>query len=117
MRSSSKELSNNSALTQPMGPADQEEEEEHDHGSWILRLESDSDEPAGSEPEEAGLNSTPLSESRPLPGASGGNVLVPPPLLQMRVGGATVVGGPTVVGASRPMPRLVPLGLRGTLPS
>lgn len=97
-------------LDQPMGMADLEEEEP-DHGSWILRLDSDSDE------EEAGLHSTPFSESRLVPGPPSGNltkggILVPPPLLQMRVGGATV-GDAT----SRPMPRLVPLGLRGTPPS
>lgn len=108
-------LLDHGVLNQPMSTADLEEEEP-DQGSWILRLDSDSDEPVGSEMEEAGLVSTPVSDSRLLPGPSGGNVakgvLVPPPLLQMRV------GGPTLVDAtSRPMPRLVPLGLRGAPPS
>lgn len=95
-----------------MGSADLEEEEP-DHGSWILRLDSDSDEP-----EEAGLDSTPFSEGRLLPGPPSGNLLVPPPLLQMKVGGSRAVGGATAADAtSRPMPRLVPLGLRGTPPS
>lgn len=115
-------LLNHGVLNQPMGGAELEEEEP-DHGSWILRLDSDSDEPVGSEAEEAGPDSTPFSESRRLPGPSTANVtkagvLVPPPLLQMRVGGATLVGGAALVDAtSRPMPRLVPLGLRGTPPS
>lgn len=92
-----------------MGTADLEEEEP-DHGSWILRLDSDSDEPACSEAEEAGLDRLQPGASRG--DAARGGVLVPPPLLQMRVGGAAVVDA-----TSRPMPRLVPLGLRGAPPS
>lgn len=93
-------------MNQPMDSAHLQEES--DHSSWLLRLDSDSDEPVASETEEAGLDdSMQFSEQKLLPGA-----LVPPPLLQMRVGGTTVVDA-----TSRPMPRLVPLGLRGTLPS
>lgn len=88
-----------------------QEEEEEAHSPWLLQLDSDSDEPVTMETEEAGL-----SDHRPLPGLPNGNttggVLVPPPLLQMKVGGAKVVDP-----ASRPMPRLVPLGLRGNPPS
>lgn len=100
-------------LSQPVG-ATQEEEEEPDHGSWLLRLDSDSDEPVASETEEAGLaDSAQVCESRPANGnITNGGALVPPPLLQMRVGGATVVDS-----TSRPMPRLVPLGLRGAPPT
>lgn len=113
---SSTPLLHHGILNQPVGTADLEEEEP-DHGSWILRLDSDSDEPGASDPEEAGLEHGTFSESRLVPGPSGGNVtkggvLVPPPLLQMRVGRATAVDA-----TSRPMPRLVPLGLRGTPPS
>lgn len=103
-------------LNQPMSTAHLQEES--DHSSWLLRLDSDSDEPVASETEEAGLDdSTQFSDSKLLPGPTNGNItnggaLVPPPLLQMRVGGATAVAT-----TSRPMPRLVPLGLRGTLPS
>ncbi|XP_047467070.1 MAX dimerization protein MGA a isoform X2 [Mugil cephalus] len=62
------------------------------------------------------------------PGSANGNAkgggLAPPPLLQMKVGGAKVWDPPTseeIVGETggswRPMPRLVPLGLKGTPPS
>ncbi|KAM4541186.1 MAX dimerization protein MGA a isoform 2-T2 [Fundulus diaphanus] len=66
------------------------------------------------------------------PGLTSGNtvegVLTPPPLLHMKVGGAKVAGLGTNDGAAvggggsegvawRPMPRLVPLGLRGNSPS
>lgn len=103
-------------MNQPMDTAHLQEESVH--SSWLLRLDSDSDEPVTSETEEAGLDDTmQCSERQLLPGPTNGNItnggaLVPPPLLQMRVGGATVVDT-----TSRPMPRLVPLGLRGTLPS
>lgn len=103
-------------MNQPMDTAHLQEEAVH--SSWLLRLDSDSDEPVTSETEEAGLDDRiQCSERKLLPGPTNGNItnggaLVPPPLLQMRVGGATVVDT-----TSRPMPRLVPLGLRGTLPS
>ncbi|XP_056867467.1 MAX dimerization protein MGA a isoform X5 [Takifugu flavidus] len=103
-------------MNQPMDTAHLQEESVH--SSWLLRLDSDSDEPVTSETEEAGLDDRmQCSEHKLLPGPTNGNIinggaLVPPPLLQMRVGGATVVDT-----TSRPMPRLVPLGLRGTLPS
>uniref|UniRef100_A0A3Q2NZJ3 Uncharacterized LOC105918904 n=1 Tax=Fundulus heteroclitus TaxID=8078 RepID=A0A3Q2NZJ3_FUNHE len=66
------------------------------------------------------------------PGLTSGNtvegVLTPPPLLHMKVGGAKVSGLGTSDGGAvggggsegvawRPMPRLVPLGLRGNSPS
>ncbi|XP_036006672.1 MAX dimerization protein MGA a isoform X2 [Fundulus heteroclitus] len=66
------------------------------------------------------------------PGLTSGNtvegVLTPPPLLHMKVGGAKVAGLGTSDGGAvggggsegvawRPMPRLVPLGLRGNSPS
>lgn len=103
-------------MNQPMDTAHLQEESVH--SSWLLRLDSDSDEPVTSETEEAGLDDRmQCTERQLLPGPTNGNItnggaLVPPPLLQMRVGGATVVDT-----TSRPMPRLVPLGLRGTLPS
>lgn len=64
----------------------------------------------------------------PILGSSNEGVLAPPPLLHMKVGGAKEAGlgsnnGATVGGAGaggvawRPMPRLVPLGLRGNSPS
>lgn len=108
-------LSNDDVLlNQPMSTA--HSQEESDHSSWLLRLDSDSDEPVALETEELD-DSMQFSDSKLLPGPTNGNItnggaLVPPPLLQMRVGGATAVAT-----TSRPMPRLVPLGLRGTLPS
>lgn len=92
-------------------------QQQDDHGPWLLQLDSDSDESITREMEEAGLNE-PLhgAQGRLLPGAANGNTTdgaqAPPPLLQMKVGGSKV-GDP----ASRPMPRLVPLGLRGNQPS
>ncbi|XP_032403340.1 MAX dimerization protein MGA a isoform X1 [Xiphophorus hellerii] len=64
----------------------------------------------------------------PILGNANEGVLAPPPLLHMKVGGAKEAGlgsnnGATVGGAEaggvawRPMPRLVPLGLRGNSPS
>lgn len=93
------------------------QEEEPPHSPWLLQLDSDSDDTVTTETEEAGLNDqTQTTRSRPLPGPANGNttggVLAPPPLLQMKVGGAKVMDP-----ASRPMPRLVPLGLRGNPPS
>uniref|UniRef100_A0A3B3U4K6 T-box domain-containing protein n=1 Tax=Poecilia latipinna TaxID=48699 RepID=A0A3B3U4K6_9TELE len=64
----------------------------------------------------------------PILGNANEGVLAPPPLLHMKVGGAkearlgsnneATVGGAGAVGVAwRPMPRLVPLGLRGNSPS
>ncbi|XP_047201133.1 MAX dimerization protein MGA a isoform X4 [Girardinichthys multiradiatus] len=64
----------------------------------------------------------------PTSGNTTEGVLTPPPLLHMKVGGAKVPGLSTNDGAAvggggsgrlawRPMPRLVPLGLRGNSPS
>ncbi|XP_017157945.1 MAX dimerization protein MGA a isoform X2 [Poecilia reticulata] len=64
----------------------------------------------------------------PILGNANEGVLAPPPLLHMKVGGAkeaglgsnneaTVGGAGTAGVAWRPMPRLVPLGLRGNSPS
>lgn len=64
----------------------------------------------------------------PILGNANEGVLAPPPLLHMKVGGAkeaglgsnneATVGGAEARGVAwRPMPRLVPLGLRGNSPS
>ncbi|KAM8737752.1 MAX dimerization protein MGA a isoform 5-T5 [Acanthopagrus schlegelii] len=88
-------------------------EEAHAHSPWLLQLDSDSEDTAAMETEEAGLNDhTETTQSvlqpRTVNGNTTGGALAPPPLLQMKVGGANVADT-----ASRPMPRLVPLGLRG----
>ncbi|KAK1875483.1 MAX associated protein [Dissostichus eleginoides] len=85
---------------------------------WVLELDSDSEE------------STTTENAK-----GGGGVLAPPPLQQMKVGGAEKVmepansdgeeeeeegggGGKKDGGVAwRPMPRLVPLGLRGNPPA
>ncbi|AWP15925.1 putative MAX gene-associated protein-like [Scophthalmus maximus] len=88
------------------------------------------------ETEEAGLQGQmEITQTDPQSGPANGNTKsgapAPPPLLQMKVGGATVAepasgdrvsagdGGGREGGAVawRPMPRLVPLGLRGNTPS
>lgn len=102
------------------------EEEGHTHSPWMLQLDSDSDTD-GAGPN---LNTETMLTT---PGSPKGGVLAPPPLLQMKVGRAkvaspgnregegTVAGGEEGQGqggvAWRPMPRLVPLGLRGNAPS
>ncbi|XP_036927400.1 MAX dimerization protein MGA a isoform X7 [Acanthopagrus latus] len=88
-------------------------EEAHAHSPWLLQLDSDSEDTVAMETEEAGLNDhTETTQSvlqpRTVNGNTTGGALAPPPLLQMKVGGANVADT-----ASRPMPRLVPLGLRG----
>ncbi|XP_044023006.1 LOW QUALITY PROTEIN: MAX dimerization protein MGA a [Siniperca chuatsi] len=119
------------------------EEQGRAHSPWLLQLDSDSDdtvtaEEEEEEEEEAGLNDhTETTQSGPQPGPANGNakggVLAPPPLLQMKVGGAKVADPASSDGAAggeggrggrrgggvawRPMPRLVPLGLRGNPPS
>ncbi len=119
-------------------------EQEQAHSPWLLQLDSDSDDTITMETEEAGLNDhTETTESKPQPRLANGNttigVLVPPPLLQMKLGGAKVADPASSDGAAvgggrggggggragrreggvawRPMPRLVPLGLRGNPPS
>lgn len=93
---------------------------------WVLQLDSDSDDAVTTEIEEAGITG---HGAAPTLTNSKSGVLAPPPLLQMNVGSANVVapsssngpageggagGGSTEGGvALRPMPRLVPLGLRG----
>ncbi len=120
-----------------------QQEEGHAHSPWLLQLDSDSNDTVTiEEEEEAGLNDhTETTQSRPLPGPADGNTtgstLAPPPLLHMKVGGVTVVDPPTSSNGAeggegeiggrregregslawRPMPRLVPLGLRGNPPS
>lgn len=92
-------------------------EEGHAHSPWLLQLDSDSEETVATVTEEAGLNdhtetTQGMLQPRTVNGNTTGGALAPPPLLQMKVGGANVADP-----ASRPMPRLVPLGLRGNAPS
>ncbi|XP_035529451.1 MAX gene-associated protein-like isoform X2 [Morone saxatilis] len=96
---------------------------------WLLQLDSDSDDTVNTETVESG------PQPRPAYGGSTAGVLAPPPLLQMKVGRSTVAAptrsaSPAVEGGGRggragrreggvtwrPMPRLVPLGLRGNPP-
>uniref|UniRef100_A0A671TVR1 MAX dimerization protein MGA a n=1 Tax=Sparus aurata TaxID=8175 RepID=A0A671TVR1_SPAAU len=92
-------------------------EEGHAHSPWLLQLDSDSEETVATVTEEAGPNdhtetTQGMLQPRTVNGNTTGGALAPPPLLQMKVGGANVADP-----ASRPMPRLVPLGLRGNAPS
>ncbi|XP_008275306.1 MAX dimerization protein MGA a isoform X2 [Stegastes partitus] len=97
-----------------------------------LQLDSDCNSTVATETEGAGLNGhTETTGVQPGPANTIGGKLAPPPLLQMKVGGDKVAPPSTsdgVAGVSsteggeggvawRPMPRLVPLGLRGNLPS
>ncbi|KAM3594697.1 uncharacterized protein V6R79_012448 [Siganus canaliculatus] len=75
-------------------------------GPWFLDLDLDGEDAVASETMGAGLR-----QSGSQPGPAGGP-LAPPPLLQMKMGGAN-----TAEPSSRPMPRLVPLGLRGNTPT
>lgn len=109
------------------------QEQDHACGPWLLQLDSDSDDAISVEMEEVGLNEgTETTETGTPIGLANGNtigaVLAPPPLLQMKMGGAKVVDPISSDGAEgggrgdggvawRPMPRLVPLGLRGNPPS
>ncbi|XP_026195007.1 MAX dimerization protein MGA a isoform X3 [Anabas testudineus] len=101
------------------------EQQDHPHSPWVLQLDSDSDDAVTMETEVAGIT---VHQKAPTNECNDSGVLAPPPLLQMHVGGAKVVcpanrNGPAgggAVGRSteegvawRPMPRLVPLGLRG----
>ncbi|XP_040916048.1 MAX dimerization protein MGA a isoform X3 [Toxotes jaculatrix] len=95
---------------------------------WLLQLDSDSDDAVTMEMGKEHTESGP--ETGQANGSTEGCVLAPPPLLQMKVGGAKGAdpasrdvaaegGGDGGQGrveggtAWRPMPRLVPLGLRG----
>ncbi|KAM9341612.1 MAX dimerization protein MGA a [Symphorus nematophorus] len=111
------------------------EEPDDAHSPWLLQLDSDSDDTVTMETDEAGLNDyaeTAEAETQPGPAngiTTGCSVVAPPPLLQMKAGGAKVADPGDSGGASggggagggggawRPMPRLVPLGLRGAPPS
>jgi len=111
---------NQQTVTSPENPEDAlvggATEQEHAHKPWLLELDSDSDD----------LTDSTLSQ---LIGNT--HVLAPPPLLQMKVGGVKAADPPSSDVAAggeeggrrrggvawRPMPRLVPLGLRGNPPS
>ncbi|XP_075941314.1 MAX dimerization protein MGA a isoform X2 [Anarhichas minor] len=101
-------------------------EQGHAHSPWLLELDSDSDD----------LMETTWGGRQLGPANENANALAPPPLLQMKVGGAKVADPPSSDRAAggedegggggsrregcvawRPMPRLVPLGLRGNAPS
>ncbi|XP_068195672.1 MAX dimerization protein MGA a isoform X2 [Antennarius striatus] len=110
-------LLNELVFLNQQGIAPGRQEEEGPHGPCVLQLDSDPEDPPTTEIEEKATLSdrTEMIQTKPLPGPANGNtvgILAPPPLLQMKVGGAKVVDP-----ASRPMPRLVPLGLRGNAPS
>ncbi|XP_069008865.1 MAX dimerization protein MGA a isoform X1 [Embiotoca jacksoni] len=113
------------------------EKQGHAHSPWLLQL--DSDNAVDTDMAGVGFNGhTETMQTGMQMGLANGNakgsVLAPPPLLQMKVGGARVMdptssdGAAAAVGGGgeegkeggmtwRPMPRLVPLGLRGNLPS
>lgn len=109
-------------------PGKPSSEEGHAHSPWLLQLDSDTDD---AETEKAGLNDHTQTTQSKQP--ADGGALAPPPLLQMKVGGAEAVdltsrdeaaggeGGSVERKergvAWRPMPRLVPLGLRGNPPT
>ncbi|KAM6917356.1 MAX dimerization protein MGA a [Lycodopsis pacificus] len=101
-------------------------EQGHAHSPWLLELDSDSDD----------LMETTRGGRQLGPANENANALAPPPLLQMKVGGAKVADPPSSARAAggedegggggsrregcvawRPMPRLVPLGLRGNAPN
>ncbi|KAF7642541.1 hypothetical protein LDENG_00256190, partial [Lucifuga dentata] len=134
-----------SPLGEEPSSADGAEERGHAQSPWLLELDEDSSENSDGEAENEGeeLNAC-TEEIRSQPGSSAstsqlqnplyaakGSILAPPPLLQMKVGGVKVVepssndraggdgggGGKDGSVAWRPMPRLVPLGLRGNPPS
>lgn len=115
----------------PSSEVGQEEEEGHAHSPWLLQLDSDTDDAVTMETEKVGLNDHAQTTQSRQP--ADGGALAPPPLLQMKVGGAGVVdltSSDEAAGgeagnverkergvAWRPMPRLVPLGLRGNPPT
>ncbi|XP_056248740.1 MAX dimerization protein MGA a isoform X5 [Seriola aureovittata] len=114
-------------------------EQGHARSPWALQPDPDSDYTVTMETEEPGLQGhAETMHVGPQTGQANentkGGVLAPPPLLQMKVGGVKVAepassdraaaAGRSVGGvrmeegvAWRPMPRLVPLGLRGNPPS
>uniref|UniRef100_A0A3Q1JX18 T-box domain-containing protein n=1 Tax=Anabas testudineus TaxID=64144 RepID=A0A3Q1JX18_ANATE len=87
------------------------EQQDHPHSPWVLQLDSDSDDAVTMETEVAGIT---VHQKAPTNECNDSGVLAPPPLLQMHVAGGGAVGRSTEEGVAwRPMPRLVPLGLRG----
>ncbi|XP_022621816.1 MAX gene-associated protein-like [Seriola dumerili] len=114
-------------------------EQGHARSPWALQPDPDPDYTVTMETEEPGLQGhAETTHVGPQTGLANentkGGVLAPPPLLQMKVGGVKVAepassDGAAAAGRSgggvrmeegvawRPMPRLVPLGLRGNLPS
>lgn len=89
------------------------QEEEQTDVCGLLQLDPDSDDTVTLDLGKAGLNDlVQMTLSGELPGPADANTtcgaLAPPPLLQMKAGMSKVVDP-----SSRPMPRLVPLGLRG----
>ncbi|XP_054469353.1 polyhomeotic-proximal chromatin protein-like [Anoplopoma fimbria] len=97
-------------------------EKGHAHSPWLLELDSDSDD----------LTETTWGGQQLGPANGNANAMAPPPLLQMKVGGAKAADPTSSDGAAtgeerggrreggvawRPMPRLVPLGLRGNPPA
>ncbi|XP_028993854.1 MAX dimerization protein MGA a isoform X2 [Betta splendens] len=99
-------------------PVTQSKVNDHPHCSWIPQLESDSNDTVATEAQQI------PGDQRTTTNSSKSSVLAPPPLLQMSVGGAKMAecstgtgpaeGGGTEGGVAwRPMPRLVPLGLKG----
>ncbi|TNN28155.1 hypothetical protein EYF80_061697 [Liparis tanakae] len=107
---------NQQTVTSPENPEDAlvggATEQGHAHKPWLLELDSDSDD---------------LTDSTRPQLIGNAHVLAPPPLLQMKVGGVKAAEPPSSAVAAdgeeggrrqggvawRPMPRLVPLGLRG----
>nr|XP_061837702.1 MAX dimerization protein MGA a isoform X2 [Nerophis lumbriciformis] len=123
-------LSLSSAGSHPISDSKQEVAYQKDGGesvNEITSLESTAatDQTSTVAYEEVGLNGH-MASDESLKGA----VLTPPPLLHMKVGGAKMEGPPNTVMSSgpgaeprgdgvswRPMPRLVPLGLKGAPPT
>ncbi|XP_029350514.1 MAX dimerization protein MGA a isoform X2 [Echeneis naucrates] len=111
------------------------EDQGHTRSTKILRLESDTGNSVTMETEDQGpRGGVDVTQTGPTNGNNKVDVLTPPPLLQMKVGGVkvaeptnsspeaaegrSVAEGGLVGGVVwRPMPRLVPLGLRGNTPS
>ncbi|XP_076022112.1 MAX dimerization protein MGA a isoform X2 [Genypterus blacodes] len=121
------------------------EQEEYAQSPWLLELDEDSNEngDGGAEKERVGLNVHIEGEPQSSSSTSTNDqlqrpqcvkivgVLAPPPLQQMKVGGTKVVESSSSDKAGddgdgrgkdggttwRPMPRLVPLGLKGNPPN
>ncbi|XP_061906610.1 MAX dimerization protein MGA a isoform X4 [Entelurus aequoreus] len=123
-------LSLSSAGSHPTSDSKQEVAYQKDGGESINEIASlesiaPTDQTLTVAYEEVGLNGH-MASDESLKGA----VLTPPPLLHMKVGGAKMEGPPNTVMSSgpgaeprgdgvswRPMPRLVPLGLKGAPPT